>query len=176
MNFPTYSQAVEFHGHSCPGLSIGYRMTTEALKKLNEIRAKDEQIVAIVENDACGVDAVQLISGCTFGKGNLIFNDFGKQVYTFFSRKTSVGIRVSFNGDNCPEEIRTNRNKFADWILSAPVDEMLNLDQIEICEPSRAKIFNSICCQHCGEKTMETRIRVYDSKMLCIPCFKKLHC
>lgn len=42
------------------------RANMEALKSL---RAEDEEIVAIVENDACGVDDLQCVTGCTFGKG-----------------------------------------------------------------------------------------------------------
>lgn len=39
----------------------------------------DEEMVAIVENDSCAVDAIQVLTGCTLGKGNLIFRDYGKQ-------------------------------------------------------------------------------------------------
>jgi formylmethanofuran dehydrogenase subunit E len=83
-----YEELIAFHGHSCPGLAIGYRMTKAALFFLGVKRAYDEELVAIVENDACGVDAVQYLSGCTFGKGNLVFKDYGKRVYTFFSRRS----------------------------------------------------------------------------------------
>jgi len=61
---------------------------------LAQYRAEDEELVAITENNACGVDALQYISGCTFGKGNLIFKDYGKQAYTLYSRKTGQGVRV----------------------------------------------------------------------------------
>ena len=42
-------------------------------------RAADEEIVAVVETDMCGVDAIQFLTGCTFGKGNLIHRDWGKK-------------------------------------------------------------------------------------------------
>ena len=50
---------------------------TASMNELDSIHAADEEIVAIVENDACGVDALQCVTGCTFGKGNLIFRDYG---------------------------------------------------------------------------------------------------
>ena len=34
----------------------------------------DEDVVCIAENDACGVDAIQVLLGCSVGKGNLLFN------------------------------------------------------------------------------------------------------
>lgn len=80
----TYEEIIQFHGHECPGLAMGYKMATAAMNKLGSIRAEDEQIVAIVENDACGVDALQCVTGCTFGKGNLIFRDYGKHVFTIW--------------------------------------------------------------------------------------------
>ena len=56
----TYEEIIRFHGHDCPGLAMGYRMATAALENLESFRAEDEELVAIVENDACGVDALQL--------------------------------------------------------------------------------------------------------------------
>jgi formylmethanofuran dehydrogenase subunit E len=50
--------------------------------------------VAIVENDAYGVDAVQIVAECSFGKGNLAFRDVGNHVDTFFSRATGRGVRA----------------------------------------------------------------------------------
>ena len=69
----TYEEIIQFHGHECPGLAIGYRMAIAAMENLESFRAEDEELVAIVENDACGVDALQCVTGCTFGKGNLLF-------------------------------------------------------------------------------------------------------
>ena len=48
--------------------------------------APDEEIVAVVETEMCAVDAIQALTGCTFGKGNLIHRDWGKNAYTFFRR------------------------------------------------------------------------------------------
>ena len=91
MNF---EDTIKFHGHACPGLAIGYRVANLALKELG-LRARDEELVAIVENNSCAVDAIQLMCGCTFGKGNLIFKDFGKQVYTFIKRQDSEAVRIA---------------------------------------------------------------------------------
>src|SRR4030066_981430 len=87
-------EIVEFHGHICPGLVLGYRVSMLALKELGE-RAIDEELVAIVQNNSCAVDAVQVMTGCSFGKGNLIFKDYGKQVYTFIKRPSGDGLRIS---------------------------------------------------------------------------------
>ncbi len=92
----SFDEVVAFHGHACPGLALGYRVALYALRKLAG-RASDEELVAIVENNSCAVDAVQVMTGCTFGKGNLIFRDYGKQVYTFIDRTSGSGVRIAID-------------------------------------------------------------------------------
>lgn len=165
-----YEDIVGFHGHACPGLAIGYRMTCAAMEALNAIRSGDEEIVAIVENDACGVDALQYISGCTFGKGNLIFRDYGKQVYTLFSRVSGKGVRVVYHGEAIPADVAGDRAARTEFILHAPPEQVLTLSEVTINEPERARSRPSVRCDRCGEEVMETRLREVDGQSLCIPC------
>jgi formylmethanofuran dehydrogenase subunit E len=169
----TYEEIIQFHGHECPGLAIGYKMATAAMERLESLRAEDEELVAIVENDACGVDALQCVTGCTFGKGNLRFHDYGKQVYTIYSRSSRLGVRVLFHGKGIPEGLHANRSAFANWILSAANDSILSVTPISISEPEPARIRKSIPCAFCGESVMESRIRQLHEKPACIPCYAK---
>lgn len=166
----TYEDLIHFHGHSCPGLAIGYRMSRAGLNFLSSSRAEDEEIVAIVENDACGVDALQCLSGCTFGKGNLIFKDYGKQVYTLYNRKFRKGIRIVFNARNVPDNVREDREKYINWLLTAPEEEVVSLMEVEIDEPEPAIVIKSVECEFCGESVMETRTSKVDNRIACIPC------
>jgi len=168
-----YEELIAFHGHSCPGLAMGYRMSNAALNFLSDSRSEDEEIVAIVENNACGVDALQYLSGCTFGKGNLIFKDYGKHVFTLFNRNTGKGVRVVYNFQNVPEDIRGDRDKLVTWLLIAPEEDVLSLKEVQIEEPETAKIIKTVECEFCREGVMETRTREIDGKRACIPCAKK---
>ena len=58
-----FEEVAAFHGHVCPGLAIGYRMACAGMDALTSVRSADEELVAIVENDACGVDALQCVTG-----------------------------------------------------------------------------------------------------------------
>jgi formylmethanofuran dehydrogenase subunit E len=169
----TYEEIVQFHGHECPGLAIGYKMATTAMESLESLRAEDEELVAIVENDACGVDALQCVTGCTFGKGNLLFRDYGKHVYTIYSRSTRNGIRVLFHGKEIPEGLRENRSAFTKWLLSVPSDSIISVTPTNISEPEPARIRKSILCALCGENVMESRVRQLAGKPACIPCYKE---
>jgi formylmethanofuran dehydrogenase subunit E len=189
----TFDDAVKFHGHSCPGLAFGYRVAVAALKELNmENISEDEEIVAIVENDSCAVDAVQAITGCTFGKGNLIFKDYGKQVYTFFKRPSVEGVRIAidFNppqeteaekemwrmyaaGDRSEDVLKSVHNRKAKKlkaILEAPDSYIMKIERVNITLPPEAKIYPSIRCAACNEKVAEPKARVKDGKIVCIQC------
>ena len=189
----TFEDVIDFHGHSCPGLALGYRVAVFALKELGE-RSSDEELVGIVENNSCAVDAVQVVTGCTFGKGNLIFRDFGKQAYTFIRRPSGDGIRISVDwkspeeteeerlmwdryskGDHSEEVLKTVHNRRAKkiaLILSASGEELFKVVKGKMDLPEEAKIYPSLRCGACGEKVMEPRARVKDGKIVCIPCFE----
>ena len=169
-----YKDIIAFHGHSCPGLAIGYRMAKAGLDFLSGARAADEEMVAIVENDACGVDALQCLSGCTFGKGNLIFKDYGKQAYTLYNRKSKKGVRVLFSPNSIPENAGKDRDQFIDWLLSTPEENVVSLKEVHIDEPEPARIMKSVACESCGENVMATRTREVNGKTVCIPCAEKI--
>lgn len=170
-----FEEVVQFHGHVCPGLAIGYRMALAGLAALKEMRAEDEELVAIVENDACGVDALQYLTGCTFGKGNLILNDYGKSVYTLFSRKTGQGIRIVWNAPSIPAKIDGDRGARVRWILTALQEEIVSVRAVTIDAPPQSRIHDSVRCDACGERVMATCIRESGERRLCIPCWEQEH-
>ncbi len=183
---------IQFHGHLCPGLALGYRVAKAALRELKADRPQDEELVAIVENDSCAVDAIQFITGCTFGKGNLIFRDYGKHVYTLFNRRTNQGVRISedyrgFEGDQRYPELKKRQEAGEDVsremqvfkmekaaaILKADEKEILTITPVSSPPPEEAKIRGSLRCSICGEKFMGSRSREKNGKVMCIPCFEK---
>jgi len=157
-------QVVKFHGHFCGGIVIGYRAAKAALQRLGAARAQDEELVAIVENDSCAADAVQVISGCTFGKGNFFFQDHGKHVYTFALRPSGRAVRVSRKpGKRLPPE----------RMLAAPAGELFWIEDMTIDLPAPAAIQASVTCDRCGEPVMESRTRRRGNRTLCIPCAQR---
>ena len=70
----SWKRCEAFHGHVCGGLSIGYQAARYAKELLGAEFSNDEELVCVAENDACGVDAIQVLLGCSIGKGNLLFH------------------------------------------------------------------------------------------------------
>lgn len=67
--------------------------------------------MAIVETNMCAVDAIQYLTGCTFGKGNLVHLDHGKNAYTFIRRSDGRAIRVATR----PEAMSWTRSAGSSW-------------------------------------------------------------
>ncbi|GAW92501.1 FmdE family protein [Calderihabitans maritimus] len=188
-----WEEAVKFHGHACPGLAMGVRASEIALERLGVDRAKDEELVAIVETDACGVDGIQVLTGCTFGKGNLIFKDYGKQAFTLAKRSNGQGYRVVFKPlqfDDESKKIREKvfkgaateeenqqfkriQDKMIEQLLKGPVEEICTVNSVKINTLRKARIFDSIRCEKCGEYFMEPRARRQDGKTVCLECFEE---
>ena len=184
----SFDDAVGFHGHACPGLALGYRVAVAAMRRLDASRAEDEDLVAVVENDACSVDAVQFVCGCTFGKGNLVFRDHGKHVYTFFNRATGKALRIYAEPPEMAESetavlarklnrtadedasLDAGRKRRIEWLLSLSEGDLLRITEVQEPPPSKARIHASSRCALCGERMMETRARNGAGISLCIPC------
>jgi formylmethanofuran dehydrogenase subunit E len=188
-----FKKAAEFHGHVCPGLAMGYRVAKYA--KEHYPRSKDEELVCIAENKSCSVDAVQSLLGCTAGKGNLIFVDNGKQVFTFYSRDQDRAMRIYFKGDvfqgmdamrqkaatrnlsaEEKKEFERLRARVIEDILSGKDEDLLFMKEVDIPAPEKARIYPSLKCQECGEGFMEILGRTAVGKVLCKDCFGKIVC
>jgi formylmethanofuran dehydrogenase subunit E len=189
-------ETVAFHGHMCPGLAIGIRAAEVALRQIGP-HAHDEEVVAVVETDMCGVDAIQFLTGCTFGKGNLIHLDYGKNVFTFFRRSDGKGIRLVTRREalDAPDpEWETLRSRLGDedltqeerdrfrqlhearsrQILKIPLENLFEVQKPQGKIPSHARLMDSVTCESCGEGVMETRTRRFSGQTVCIPCFKEM--
>lgn len=174
-------QAIAFHGHFCPGLLIGFRAALIGLRELGVERAQDEELVAIAETDACGVDGVQVLTGCTLGKGNLLLRDWGKQVFTFGRRADGRMVRVALrHGATTPEEDGAlpedeRRQRMRDCLETMSDDELFDVRWIDAPLPEPARIFASVQCSQCGEGVMEARARLRDGQPLCPECYGEVY-
>ncbi|MFO7883942.1 MAG: FmdE family protein [Desulfobacteraceae bacterium] len=164
----TIDKTKEFHGHWCPGLAIGIRVSELAMEKLNITEAANP--VCVVETDMCAVDAVQYLTDCTFGKGNLVHKDYGKSGFTFYDRDSRKGFRALFRPDFPRSD---NREATIKRIMAAELEDLFTIEEITSPPVRPARIMESITCDACGELVMESRIRRFGGKFLCIPCFMK---
>jgi len=185
--------AVAFHGHSCPGLAIGIRAAELALRELGD----PADMVAVVETDMCGVDAIQFLTGCTLGKGNLIHRDLGKMAFSFFDRRAGKGFRALLRpeargpleremgelmrkqaegqaDDRDEARLQALRAELQRRFLDITLEDMFDVAWLAAPPPRPPRILQSLCCEACGEMAMESRTRRFGGRTLCIPCFQRV--
>ena len=137
------------------------------------------------------------MTGCTYGKGNLIHLDYGKNAFTFFRRSDGRAIRIVTRpeawGDVLDEEHLALRRKMSDgvateadrqrfkelhqertkMILERPLETMFAVVELKGARlPAKARVHESVSCADCGEDVMETRSRIFRGQHYCIPCFE----
>ena len=158
-------RAIEFHGHSCPGLAIGIRAAEYVSMEFSDITAAD--LLCVSETDMCGVDGIQFLTGCTLGKGNLIHRDYGKMAFSFYNKKDGTAIRLLYTY----EAKAKDRLDLIYEIMETDLNRLFSRTVIDSDPPRSARVLTGLCCEDCGEKTMESRTRRFEGKTLCIPCF-----
>ncbi len=163
-----WEKAAAFHGHTCPGLTIGYRAALYAIDLLDLTFSADEQVACIAENDACGCDAIQAILGCSVGKGNLLFHMRGKQAFSFYNRKTGKSVRLVLK----PKPREMTREESFSYYHSCTPEEMFAVKETSIHLPERARLFDSYVCECCNETTGANWIRLAGGRKLCLDCYR----
>ena len=187
-----FTKCIEFHGHLCPGLSIGFQAAKVLMERLGVQKAPDEELVAIVETDACGADAIQVMTGCTFGKGNFIFKNYGKHAFSLVNRRKGKAVRVCLrpdafeadpeylslsekvqNDEASPKELarfRQLQQERVQKILDADPECLFKIEEIFPDIPPKARIIESGICDFCGELTKMDLLRKINGKRVCILC------
>ena len=161
-----WEKCVAFHGHECGGLTIGYKAALYAAELLELSFSEDEKVVCISENDACGVDAIQVILGCSVGKGNLLFHIRGKQAFSFYNRLSGKSVRLVLK----PRPQNMTREESFAYYQKMDYKDMFDVKEATISLPEQARLFESYTCECCGESTGANWIRISDGKKLCLDC------
>lgn len=186
-------ECIDFHGHWCPGLATGIRAAEYALNEFGH--SSDEELVTVAETDFCGVDAIQFLTGCTIGKGNLVVRNTGKVAFSFYRRSDGKAKRIVLRpaDDTGREEYRelqkkSNegamsedewsrflelRDEHSGMILGADLEDLFEVREVQFPAPEYAPMKKSVICEECGEAVMETKARLSGGRVLCMSCFEK---
>lgn len=164
-----WKKVLEFHGHECGGLTIGVQAAIYAKELLELDFSKDEQVVCVAENDACGIDGIQVLLGCSVGKGNLLFHMTGKSAYSFYNRKTGKSVRLVLK----PTPKKMSKKASFDYYQSKEANELFEVKETTIVLPESARLFQSYACEKCGESTAENYLRLEGGKKMCLDCYSE---
>ncbi len=185
----------KFHGHKCPAMPNGLRVAEAAMNKLGVERTGDSALHAILElgEDHCATcfaDGVQVISGCTFGKGNIEKTHKGKWGLTLVDKKTNRAVRAVPKAEAM---LQTKKTEFftkyrelgvpptqvpdevvqplVDKVMNAPAEMIMTIsDVFEFKWQQPPHSFNSLACEQCGEMVVAEYTTLKNGKRICKDC------
>lgn len=186
---------LKFHGHKCPAMPMGLRVGAAAMNKLGIERTGDGEWLALVEIGenhcaTCFADGVQVITGCTLGKGNIKKLGYGKWGLILINKKTQKAVRVVPKGEamarnkesafmleyrskgipatKVPAEVSEPLVKN---VMNAPDEMLLNISEVfDYPYQEKPHSFESFICEECGEMVVEPYGRVKNGKKVCQAC------
>ena len=187
---------LQLHGHKCPAMPMGLRAGAAAMNRLGIQRTGDSAWLALVELGdhhcaTCFADGIQVITGCTFGKGNIQKTHKGKWGVTLVDKKAQKAVRVSPKAEVMARNKETPffqdyRKKgvpptqvpeavvqpLLDSVLNMPEDQLFNISEVfdyPYQEPPHS--FESFVCEECGEMTVLQYGRISkEGKKVCQDC------
>ena len=182
------------HGHICPAMPLGIRAGLVALKKLEVGRSKNKELKLEVENGPshaalCFSEGLQVATSCTFGKGNAIRTNEGKNAFTLIDMRTNKGVRVSLQYsffDKMLKSAFVQKRKAGiepydidetlpltaiQNMLKAPDKNIFSVSEIfEVSTKKKAGTFSYGQCEDCKEPVFESGLRKKGDKLLCQKC------
>lgn len=190
-----FQDAVDFHRHLCLDIAIGYRAAEILVREMGDELKNMKEVVALVGNQTCALDAIQEITGCTFGKRNLIMTHVGKPVYILQNTKTGNSVRVychywdTFDHtefrmlrkavkktDATAEQKATLQQltkETIDKILAAPESELFQVSRIVLPPPEISGKYPAAACTVCGEYADQALLTGAEGKKLCKECVEQ---
>ena len=186
--------ALKFHGHRCWASVAGVRAGLAALRTLDVKRSGGSQLYAVVElgddhGGMCFGDGVQYATGCTFGKGNVRKEGYGKLAVTLIEKKSNRAVRVSYRptlqkqigasafmtkrGQGImPDEIpEAEQMELVDLVWNAPEEQVLTIEApFEWQGDWFPEVMGFVPCDGCGELVAKAYLRVVGERHVCIPC------
>lgn len=191
-----FESGLKLHGHKCPAMPMGLRVGAAAMNKLGVERTGDSALLALVDLGdnhcaTCLADGVQMITGCTFGKGNIKKTNKGKWSLTLIDKKGKKAVRVALRAEamaknkassffqdyrikgvpptQVPDEVVA---PLVEAAMNAPEEQILNVSEVfdyNYTEPPHS--FDSFVCETCGEMTVLQYGRISkDGKKICQDC------
>jgi formylmethanofuran dehydrogenase subunit E len=186
--------ALRFHGHRCWASVAGVRAGLAALRALGVKRSGGTQLYAIVETGEehggmCFGDGVQYTTGCTFGKGNIRKQPYGKLAVTLIDKAGDRAVRVSYKptlqkqiaasafmqqraAGVMPDEIpEADQMELVNLVWDAPEADILTVGEVfPYPQNWLPEVMGFTKCDACGELVAHAYLRVLGKQHVCIPC------
>lgn len=135
-----WEQVIDFHGHTCPEIALGYRVAQIAIRELGIRPASNSELIVTAYTHSCAIDAFQVLNRATYGRGKLRVVEKEQHVYHFQYTGTSEGLQISIQseilehlvGIHDHSSTREKQNKYLEAIQF-----LLGRDEVDFCKIER---------------------------------------
>ena len=126
MDRKLWEETIEFHGHECPGIAMGFKMCEAAILEM-DVNILEDEVVCISENKTWPVDAVRFIFGCTEDNQKLDIRPSDDLAFSFFNKTNGEKLKVKLKELNKDKKI--DKNEFMNYILNANPFELVEFSE-----------------------------------------------
>lgn len=165
--------------HSCADSILGVRMAICGcrLTGIDPSKAEDRKnLIVFLEMDRCASDSIAMVTGCSLGRRNLKYFDFGVLAASFLNTKTGAAARLV--AKESPRELsaalKEGGKPGQEPYKTLPDESLftiqsgLKIDMDFYSQPGVPK--KHVACENCGVVVNDNRQVVKGGKVLCKPC------
>ncbi|MGD9162357.1 MAG: formylmethanofuran dehydrogenase subunit E family protein [Desulfobacteraceae bacterium] len=189
----TMKRLVDFHGHICPDLVIGAKLSEYIQQLVAEIGGLNVSISILAQNCTSAIDAIQILLGATFGNQRLQVMDFGKHVYSLVINDTGTSFMFSLKQQKYGDEVEFDNleqkimnsgitleetvcfqklmDRRIEKLFSMTTDELFNCEEVEKGQLFYESPSIYLTCSQCAQQVLKNRSVEYRNKIYCISCF-----
>jgi len=190
-----FKDVVDFHQHLCLDIAIGYRAGLALVREMGDELKNMKEVVAHVGNETCAVDAIQEVTGCTFGKRNIYLDHIGKPVYILQNTKSGTAVRAyctywetfdhtelralrktakaADSSDAQKAALLKKTEETIEAVLAAPESELFSITRIKLPAPPKSGKYLAEACTDCGEQADVALLTKLEGKQLCKECVEQ---
>ncbi|MFZ5644633.1 MAG: FmdE family protein [Bacillota bacterium] len=118
---PELGVLVDSHGHLCPGLAMGYRVSRYALKMVD----KGPGLTVYSGSGGCPLHAIEVMTGCSRDNGTIIM--VNQQGWAFYDEKSEEGFRFVLK-NNLAGRKPEDKDDYINLLLSLPDNDLFDLE------------------------------------------------
>lgn len=89
-----WEQVIDFHGHTCPEISLGFRVAQIAMRELGIKPTPSANLIVTAQTHSCALDAFQVLNHATYGRGTLIVDEKKLHKYLFEYSGTPIHVEI----------------------------------------------------------------------------------
>ena len=188
---------VDFHGHLCPDLVIGAKVSHYAQALVAGNGQASELGAVVAENCTSAIDAIQVLLGMTMGNRRLTIVNYGKHNYTLIMKGGQTSYRLTLRPLNFADEdsyadlakkIASDKATLDDvvamqqmlddrirWLLARQPEDLFDITGV-VCSRIQTEAPTVLAvCARCGQPVIRHRGVEYDGGIWCLPCFRETH-